>query len=264
MILKLLHRRWLEVLLATSIAALAIQLVWPAIDRWHRRPRPGMQTLQSWRPDLTGAPSINSDYWLYLPADYGAPSEQWPLIVYLHGSGERGRRAERVKVYGLAYELDRGRHFPAIVATPQCRRDSSWKPEDLAALIDHLQEEFAIDPNRIYVTGYSMGGFGAWDFAGRFPERVAAIVSLAGARESRTPARIASVAAWAIHGEKDDVVDPTVSRDAIDMLRGAGGVGRLTLLPDRDHGVPNYLYKNPEVLKWLFDQAKHPAKSDAY
>jgi predicted peptidase len=255
-------RRWLELLLAASVVALAVQVGWPTIDQWRRRPRPGTQTLQSWRSNLAGAHSINADYWLYLPADYGASSEQWPLVVYLHGAGERGRRTDRVKIYGLPFDLDRGRQFPAIVATPQCRRDSSWRPEDLAALTDHLEDRFVVDSNRIYMMGYSMGGFGVWEFAGRFPQRIAAIVSFAGAAVPQTSPRIAGVAAWAIHGEQDDVVDSKVSRDAIEKLRGTGGIGHLTLLPDRDHGIPNFLNENPEIIDWLLRQSKGRSRAN--
>lgn len=243
--------------------ALAVQLAWPAIERWRHRPRPGTQTIQSCRPDLQGTPSISADYWLYLPADYGTSSTLWPLVIYLHGAGERGQRAERVKIYGLPRDLDAGRQFPAIVATPQCRRDASWNPDDLAVLLDRLQERFVIDPERIYVMGYSMGGFGAWELADRYPQRIAAVVSIAGATAPQTSAGMASVAAWAIHGENDEVVDPKVSREAIDRLRSFGGAGRLTLLPHRDHGIPNFLNENPEIISWMLAQSKRQDRADA-
>ena len=116
--------------------------------------------------------------------------QRWPLIFFLHGSGERGDDVEQVKAHGLPKLLEQQPEFPAIVVSPQCPRDTAWiaETEALDLLFDEITARYAIDPGRIYLTGLSMGGYGAWHYAVLHPQRFAAVVPIFAPGLDRTPA----------------------------------------------------------------------------
>src|SRR5690554_5169302 len=111
------------------------------------------------------------DYLLFLPKDYAIDNtHSWPLIIYLHGAGERrngGEELDRVKSLGIGKHVENHPDFPFVALSPQCPSNSWWmyKLAPLKALIDHIVETYAIDPDRVYLTGLSMGGYGAWALA---------------------------------------------------------------------------------------------------
>jgi len=150
------------------------------LSGWSMRPsgrlKPGANRADvSERDHHDGKPEIL----LYLPKGYGEEKDQkWPLILFLHGAGERGSNLELVKKHGPPRLIEQGREFPFIIASPQCPSGSWWteKLDSLLALLDDIQSKYAVDPNRVYLTGLSMGGFGSWSLGCRHPERFAAIV----------------------------------------------------------------------------------------
>ena len=125
---------------------------------------------------------VRLGYLLYLPSGYGGGAQQtWPLILFLHGMGERGDDLEAVKTHGIPKELDRMADFPFIVVSPQCPEDTYW-PQETAALtmmLDDVMARYPVDRSRVYLTGLSMGGFGTWALAAIHPERFAAIAPIA-------------------------------------------------------------------------------------
>ena len=163
--------------------------------------------LEAHKFERTITTTVGAAYLLYLPEGYGAePDRRWPLILFLHGRGESGSNLDRVKRHGLARRLDEGLELPAIVVSPQCPAGGWWTTDVLSALLDEVSEQYAVDADRVYVTGLSMGGYGTWALARRYPDRFAAIAPVCGGGDPARACTIRHVPVWAFHGAKDDVV----------------------------------------------------------
>jgi predicted peptidase len=206
-----------------------------------------------------------------------------PVIVFLHGSGERGDDNGKQLVVGLGpYVAKHADEFPAIVVFPQAPQDSEWH-DNLAMTLAALEAatlEFDGDPDRTYLTGMSMGGYGTWEFALREPHRFAALVPVCGGIEGpdRRPTlqvtpvagvadpfaevarRLHDVPVWIFHGARDDVVPPEQSRRMADALKAAGAMdARYTEFPEANHNSWDPAYsQTPELWPWLFAQARTP------
>ena len=201
---------------------------------------------------------VQLDYLLYLPKDY-ASKEKWPLLLFLHGGGERGDDLNLVKVHGPPKLIAAGQDFPFIVVSPQCPKDHWWDPIVLVALLDDLSAKYKVDADRVYVTGLSMGGFGSWELAGYAPERIAAIAPICGGGETHWTKRFAKMPTWAFHGAKDAGVLPARSIEMIEAMKKNGGDPKLTIYPEAEHNSWTQTYANPEFYEWLLAQ-KRPSK----
>ena len=154
------------------------------------------------------------NYHIYYPASYHNNTDQeWPLILFLHGAGERGNDLELVKQQGLPKYLQDKADFPFVVAYPQCPSRSYWQMPLLSAWLTRVLSEVRADTSRIYLTGISMGGYGAWDFASRYPDYFAAVAPICGGGIPRLAGRLKDIPVWAFHGLKDDAV-PEQNRHA--------------------------------------------------
>jgi predicted esterase len=198
---------------------------------------------------------------LYLPKGYDDdPAARWPLILFLHGSGERGNELDRVKVNGLPKELAAGRELPAIVLSPQCPAgmswDSEWMVAGLNALLDDALTRYRVDPRRVYVTGLSLGGFGVWALAAAHPERFAAIAPVCGRGDSDQAFRLRRIPIWAFHGARDDIVPLSDMQTMADALARAHGNMRTTVYPDVGHDSWSATYADPEFYTWLLQHEK--------
>ena len=200
---------------------------------------------------------------------------RYPLVLFLHGAGERGSDNLKQLKYlptWLANPALRQRH-PCFVLAPQCRMDERWvdvswadeqsTPQpttptvDLAAATKALEETLtreAIDPDRIYLTGLSMGGFGTWDLAARMPDRFAAILPICGGGDDHVAARIAALPIWCFHGDADMTVPVDRSRIMIAAVKAAGGRPIYSELPGVGHDSWTPAYRDGFVLDWLFSQ----------
>jgi predicted peptidase len=196
-------------------------------------------------------------YWLYLPPGYGQHEKRWPMLLFLHGAGESGEDLEKVKKHGPPKIVETGKDFPLLVVSPQSRR-RGWRPEVLRALIDHVVSDHQVDPDRIYVTGLSMGGFGTWALAAADPERIAAIVPICGGGDPNSVGRIGHLPAWVFHGGKDDVVPISESKRLVQAIRASGGNVRFTIYPQADHDSWTRTYDNPRLYEWLLEQKRSP------
>jgi predicted peptidase len=243
--------RLLRWLLWATLLLLALQLAWPPVERWLNRPRPGTQVLQGWLPPPHG---LSSSYWLYLPPSYQNDGRKWPLILSLHGSGDRGDDPSKVANGGLPSQLGGELSLDAIVVSPQCAANYAWDPRALTAVLDRLQREFRIDTNRIYAVGYSMGGFGAWRFAQAEPDRMAAIVCLGGVGASAD--QWPDIPVWAVHGQSDKTISLEFVQYSIAAARKAGAQVQLTVLQGRGHDIENEVVDNPKLIAWLMAQSK--------
>jgi predicted esterase len=198
---------------------------------------------------------------VYLPQGYDDdPARAWPLILFLHGSGERGDELDRVKTNGLPKELAAGREVPAIVLSPQCPAGMRWEGElmvaGLDALLDDALARYRVDPRRVYVTGLSMGGFGTWALAAAHPERFAAIAPVCGGGDPDAAFALRRVPIWAFHGAKDDVVPLAEMQTMADAMARVHGDMRTTVYPDAGHDAWSATYADPELYAWLLAHEK--------
>ena len=219
--------------------------------------------------ELTNSKSLTQPvsigFLLYLPQTYGQdPNQQWPLILFLHGSGENGSDPALVAATGLPELLIGDADYPFIVVSPQAADGAVWWGTELDvvyALLDHIQANYAVDAKRVYLTGLSMGGFGAWAMIIRYPQRFAAVVPIAGGWNSendsipRNICAIKDVPIWAFHGEQDDIVLPKKSQLMVDALQKCGSNVQFTLYPEADHRASWAIaYADPALFEWLLAQ----------
>lgn len=207
------------------------------------------------------------------------PNQQYPLIVFLHGAGERGEdNAKQLKYLPeLMAQASRRKAFPCFLLAPQCRPGKQWvdvpwtdkhstpmakqPTHQLQAAMNMLQrtlEEEPIDTSRIYLTGLSMGGFGAWEWAARDPQRFAAVVPICGGGDEQQAAKLAVLPIWTFHGTADNVVFPIRSQNMVKAIRSAGGKIKFTQYPNVGHNSWNQAYRSEELLRWLFAQQRKP------
>ena len=211
------------------------------------------------------------NYWLFLPSSYGKdPQKKFPLILFLHGAGTRGTDINLVKFEALPQILDFTPDFPFIVVSPQLTNqggDDYWfreKPtESVMTLLDEVQSTYAVDPKRVYLTGVSIGGNGAWVYGLQHPGRFAALVPVMGfvgdTGGTYVPENIChlkSVPVWAFHGAKDSIVPLQAEQDLVDALKACGGNVQFTVYPDGDHDISGRVYNNnQELFEWLAAQS---------
>ena len=196
--------------------------------------------------------TTRASYLLYLPPGYNQSSKKkWPVLLFLHGAGERGANLELVKTHGPARLIEQGRQLPFIVVSPQCPADGSWRPETLGALLDEIERRYRVDRLREYVTGLSMGGFGTWALALEYPDRFAAIAPICGGGHWWAVPRIKHLPVWVFHGKKDRIVPHARSTEMVAALRQCGGNVKFTTYPNADHNSWTVTYENPALFRWL-------------
>ncbi len=200
----------------------------------------------------------------------------YPLILFLHGSDERGRDNKKQLFVGLDIfaDQDKMKRYPCFILAPQCPEEKMWADVDwksdchtmkeeptpalMAALnlVKLLINEYPIDVDSIYVTGYSMGGFGAWEAVQRWPDFFAAAVPVCGGGDESAAQRIAHVPLWAFHGARDTIVKVSRTRRMIHAVVRSGGIPRYTEYPHSNHFSWGIAYGDEELFKWLFRQKR--------
>ncbi len=217
-------------------------------------------------------------YLIYTPEDKEAkPADGWPLVLFLHGAGERGSDLDRVKVHGPPKLIGSNEHLArSVVVAPQCPAEKWWEAKTLKALVDEvLAAHPEIDRKRLYLTGLSMGGYGTWNFISEYPDYVAAAAPVCGGGNPNlldilkdkpatpftfTPEKLARSRAlplWAFHGEADNVVPASQSEELVGLLKKAGNRKvKLTLYPGVGHDSWSRTYDDPAFYEWLMAQRK--------
>jgi len=194
-------------------------------------------------------------YALHIPSNI---KEKKPLIIFLHGSGERGTDIEKVKVHG-PFKYLKTHELDSYILAPQCPENEYWNEEVLYRLILKIQKENNIDSNRIYLTGLSMGAWGAWNLAFAHPETFAALVPIAGFVD-RVPmiedCKIKAIPIRIFHGLLDDVVNVDYSITIYKKLKSCNADVQLTIFDDAGHDSWSKVYDNPEIYDWMFKQIK--------
>jgi poly(3-hydroxybutyrate) depolymerase len=254
---------WVDWLLLAVIVGLSIHLAVaiaePAAQAWHSRLRPGMQVARQYlveRCENGGVETYPINCLVYLPPTYDA-SRKWPLVVFLHGAGARGDDLNLVRRGGLPKEVER-KKFDFILVSPQCRKNSGWMPELVVGLTEQISSSLSVDRDRVYLTGYSMGGNGTWAAACYDPGRFAAIAPLSGGGDAEQADKL-KMPVWVFHGAKDRTIPLADSQTMVDAIRKCRGTVRFTIYPDQGHGISDVTYQNPKFLEWLLAQRRKQA-----
>jgi predicted peptidase len=229
---------------------------------FERRGRRHVVRQQSKTFELEIRKTVHLDYLLYLPDGYTSdPQRRWPLVLFLHGMGERGDDLELVKAHGIPRVVEEPDGFPFIAVSPQCPDKTLWTDhvETLDGLLTELEERYRVDSARVYLTGLSMGGYGAWHLATVHPDRFAAVVPICGGGHVAHgfPERVAvlkDVPVWAFHGAQDPVVPLEESQKLVDVLREKGGSVRFTVYAEAEHDSWTRTYDSPDLYDWLLEQ----------
>lgn len=220
-------------------------------------------------------------YRILLPENYNADTA-YPLVLVLHGAGERGNDNEKQLAYGaeLFLKPEIRKKYPAIVVFPQCPEESYWSNVDrervlmsftftfspdgdptpamvgLQSLLKNLTATYGIDQKRVYIGGLSMGGMGTLEIVGRNPDTFAAAFSICGGAHPDSASKMAKTPLWIFHGDADMVVDYQHSVDIVDALEKAGADVKFTTYPGVNHNSWENAFVEAELLPWLFSHSK--------
>ena len=205
------------------------------------------------------------NFLLYLPSQYGKDTQQrWPLILYLHGSGERGNNLDYLKIGGLPKKLKSDEKFPFVVVSPQIEsQDGYWSAsettDNLFTLLEEIKAVHSIDSDRIYLTGVSLGGGGTWEIGLRYPDRFAALIPVMGyyGYPFGTPDNICGlkdVPIWAFHGAKDETVPLSAEQGLVNAMKACGGNVQFTVYPEGGHNIADATYADPDLYTWMLSQ----------
>jgi predicted peptidase len=204
---------------------------------------------------------IRLRYLLYRPSPRAGSGAPAPLVLFLHGIGERGDDLPRVTKHGPPKLAEAGRAFPFFLVAPQCPLDSAWifQLDALRALLRETIRQNPVDTTRVYLTGLSMGGFGTWHLAVENPNAFAAIVPICGGKASASGldqrvSAIAHVPTRVYHGARDTVVLPRKSEEMVEALRAAGGNVSFTVYPDAEHDSWTRTYEDQALWDWMLAQ----------
>ena len=210
---------------------------------------------------------LAADYLLSLPEGYGTdPAKRWPLLLFLHGAGERGTNIWLVAKHGPAKIDAAAKSF--IIVSPLCPAGKNWSEDLLLALLDEIETKYPVDKHRVYLTGLSMGGFGTWNLGLNHPEKFAAIAPICGGGETigivlaqyydrATLAQMKSLGIWAFHGGKDTTVAPDESAHMVNALKKAGCEDiKLTIYPEAGHDSWTQAYAEPDLFPWLLKHSR--------
>jgi len=204
---------------------------------------------------------FRGDGWQFPFVKYAPDNESdgLPVIIQLHGAGERGRGREDlvlVDAHGFTKMISAGGEYPCIFIMPQCPKESFWaaRVESIVEFVERVKKEFNADPDRVYLTGLSMGGYGTWYTAMARPDLFAAIAPVCGGGMAWN-AEVLTMPVWAFHGAEDKDVSPTQSDEMVEALEKCGADVRYTRLDGVGHNVWNYAY-NKELFDWLMAQKR--------
>ncbi len=195
------------------------------------------------------------NYQLFYPEN----TEGLPLLVYLHGAGERGVNLPHIFRHGVPKLIKEGLALPAVVLCPQCPAEYVWDNvvDRVKGIIDAVVAEFDIQKDRICLTGSSMGGFGTFMMGKTYGAFFSAIAPISGGGMSWRAANLLNTPLWAVHGKEDTLVPPVYSELMVNALNAAGGNARLTLLENKGHNdAIDEAYRHTEILSWLLSQRR--------
>ena len=196
-------------------------------------------------------------YLVYLPPAYESNSKKWPLVLFLHGSGERGNDLNLVNRNGPTKLVEEGKDFPFVMISPQCPLGQRWDVRELSALLDEVEIIYRVDKNREYVTGLSMGGEGTWKLILAEPDRFAAAAPVCGRTGSSylDACKLKDCPIWVFHGTMDDVVSIDESVRMVKALDQCSNNVKFTVYPKSNHNAWDETYNNEELYSWLLQHS---------
>jgi len=222
-------------------------------------------------------------YRILLPYNY-QKEQQYPLILFLHGAGERGSDNEKQLLNGADLFLENRDNYPAIVVFPQCPEDKYWidlsirnelrgegdpdfsqsihSPSEVLSVVNELVDDImstkSVNQRQVYIIGLSMGGFGTFETLGRWPDKYAAAVAICGGGNLELARNYAdNTSLWITHGSEDDVVPPILSRRIFAKLQAVGADVKYTEFEYANHNAWDPTFAMPELLPWLFSKTKN-------
>lgn len=205
-------------------------------------------------------------YLLYLPRGYGDPGCKWPLVVFMSGAGAVGSDIQRLTQHNLIHRLLRDRDYPLPVVAPQCPAGRDWnarEPKHLDAFLDEICSRLPIDPERIILTGLSMGARAAWEWAAARPNRFAAVAPICGRLDPTIAARLIRQPLWIWHGDCDGTVPIYYAELAVGALRKAGAQVRCSVVEGEGHDAWDHAYMDPGLLRWMQSSRRTSARDGA-
>jgi len=194
------------------------------------------------------------NYLLYVPPG-DQPASGWPTILFLHGSEQRGDNPSMLEDLAILAFADRVGGFPFAAILPQCPRGEHWSPGVLRQVLDTVEAEVPVDRNRVYLTGFSMGGYGTWQTAAAMPGVFAAIAPLCGLSDLPDIPHLVGIPAWVFHGARDRNVPSSESVRMVSALRQAGGDPRFTVYPDQAHDIWTMTYRDSRLYLWFLSHS---------
>ncbi len=208
---------------------------------------------------------IKVNYLLHLPEGYAKSGrKRWPLMLFLHGAGERGTNVNLVTVHGPPKIVKSKPEFPFILVSPQCPAGQRWDNDVLLTLLDTVMKKHRVDKSRVYLTGLSMGGYGSWSLGLSNPQLFAAMAPICGGgdpvmvllSEPKKDRALKSLPIWAFHGAKDQVVKLGESERMVKAVNDHGGKAKLTVYPEAGHDSWTETYNNPELYSWFLQHSR--------
>jgi predicted peptidase len=200
---------------------------------------------------------VDYKYIIQIPVDL-EPDEKLPLMVFLHGSGERGDSVDLVKMHGPWEFLENHPEYRFILLAPQCKTDQYWDARSLSFLIDHIISRYPVDTTRIFLTGLSMGGYGTWDLAILDPSRFAAIAPVCGTTflHKLMAHKVKNLPIWIFHGAMDETVPFQNSVKMAQKLKELGADVKFTVYPFTTHNAWDEAYADEQLYKWFLSCKK--------
>ena len=200
---------------------------------------------------------VDLQYLVYLPPDYKDDNKKWPLVLFLHGSGERGKDLNFVNRNGPTRLVEEGKDFSFIMISPQCPLGQRWDTRELSTLLDEVEKIYRVDEKRVYVTGLSMGGEGTWKLIMAEPNRFAAAAIVCGRSGSSylDACILKDLPIWVFHGAMDDVVSIDESVRMVKALEQCGNNVNFTVYPKANHNAWTETYTNEKLYQWLLEHS---------
>ena len=207
---------------------------------------------------LVPSKSKTYPYLAYTPQGYNEnDKKEWPIIIYLHGSSCKGNNLEKLKKYGPPFYLERGMQVDAIVISPQCPTNKNWTVGTwFESFYKELKEKYNFDPSRVYLTGMSLGGFGTWDLASRYPDYFAAVVPLCGGGRTGMVETMKDIPTWVFHGDLDQKVRLSRSEEMVNAMKNLGSEPKFSVLKGQGHSIQK-VYSDQSLYQWLLSHQKN-------
>lgn len=195
-------------------------------------------------------------FWINLP-NQEVLDKKAPIILFLHGKSLSGTNLDRVKRYGVLRAIERGKEIPAIVIAPQVAH-GAWDPDKLLKLLEYVQNNYNTDLSRVYVCGMSLGGYGTFDLAGKYPDKITAAVAICGGGNPKDAYNLTKIPLWVIHGNKDFIVPLSESKKMVKAIQTCNPDANLTftIVKGGNHGSVERFFREDKIYTWMLSQFK--------